>query len=150
MFIHLTVIIPTFGTCVCVCVCSAVSDSFAMPWTVAMEFFRQEYNIGAGCHFLLQRIFPTQGLNPHFLRLLHWQEDSLPLSHLRSPGWDIFLMPVRYNLACNHSSQSFQDLKENYNLGKLKLNLCRLQFSYLYTVTTWTTMVPTQLDCCRD
>ena len=36
-------------------------------------------NTGVGCHFLLQGIFPTQGLN---LRLLHWQADSLPLSHL--------------------------------------------------------------------
>ena len=25
----------------------------------------------------LQGIFPTQGLNPHFLHLLHWQADSL-------------------------------------------------------------------------
>jgi len=31
-----------------------------------------------GCHFLLQGIFPTQGLN---LCLLRWQADSLPLSH---------------------------------------------------------------------
>ena len=31
-----------------------------------------------GCHFLLQGIFPTQGLNPH---LLQWQADYLPLSH---------------------------------------------------------------------
>ena len=37
---------------------------------------------GVGCHFLLQGIFPTQGLNPH---LLHWQVDSLPLSHQGSP-----------------------------------------------------------------
>ena len=35
-----------------------------------------------GCHFLLQGIFPTQGMNPRLLWLLHWQEDSLPLSHL--------------------------------------------------------------------
>ena len=35
-----------------------------------------------GCHFLLQGFFPTQGLNPC---LLHWQADSLPLSHLQSP-----------------------------------------------------------------
>ena len=35
-----------------------------------------------GCHFLLQGILPTQGLNPH---LLHWQVDALPLSHPRSP-----------------------------------------------------------------
>ena len=33
---------------------------------------------GVGCHFLLQGIFPTQGLNPRFL---HWEVDSLPLSH---------------------------------------------------------------------
>ena len=26
-----------------------------------------------GFHVLLQGIFPTQGLNPHLLRLLHWQ-----------------------------------------------------------------------------
>ena len=32
-----------------------------------------------GYHFLLQGIFPTQGSNLH---LLHWQEDSLLLSHL--------------------------------------------------------------------
>ena len=37
---------------------------------------------GVGCHFLLQGVFPTQGSNPH---LLHWQVDSLPLSHQRSP-----------------------------------------------------------------
>ena len=28
---------------------------------------------------------PTQGSNPHLLRPLHWQADSLPLSHLGSP-----------------------------------------------------------------
>ena len=39
-------------------------------------------NTGVGCHFLLQGIFLTQGLNSH---LLHWQAESLPLCHLRSP-----------------------------------------------------------------
>ena len=38
---------------------------------------------GVGCHGLLQGIFPTQGLNPH---LLHWQADSLPMSHQQSPN----------------------------------------------------------------
>ena len=33
----------------------------------------------------LQGIFPTQGLNPCLLGLLHWQEVSSPLSHLASP-----------------------------------------------------------------
>ena len=36
-------------------------------------------NTGVGCDFLLQGIFQTQGSN---LCLLHWQADSLPLSHL--------------------------------------------------------------------
>ena len=37
-------------------------------------------NTGAGCHFLLQGIFPTQESNLCLLRLLHWQAGSLPLA----------------------------------------------------------------------
>ena len=33
-------------------------------------------NTGVGCHSLLQRLFPTQGLTSHLLHLLHWQADS--------------------------------------------------------------------------
>ena len=40
---------------------------------------------GMGCHFLFQGISLTQGLNWNLLCLLHWQEDSLPLSYLGSP-----------------------------------------------------------------
>ena len=43
-------------------------------------------NTGAGYHFLLEEIFPTQGLNLGLLSLLHWQEDSFPQCHLGSPG----------------------------------------------------------------
>ena len=39
-------------------------------------------NTGMGCHFLLQGIFPTQGLNLLLLHLLCRQAGSLPLSHL--------------------------------------------------------------------
>ena len=39
-------------------------------------------NTGVGGHFLLQGIFPFQGLNP---RLLYWQADSLLLSHSLKP-----------------------------------------------------------------
>ena len=39
-------------------------------------------NTGVLCHALLQRIFLTQGWNPHLLRLLHWQAGSLPYRHL--------------------------------------------------------------------
>ena len=42
-----------------------------------------------GCHFFLQGIFPTQGLNPH---LLHWQADSLPPSHLDSQIYIYYLL----------------------------------------------------------
>ena len=57
-------------------------------------------NTGVGCHFLSQGIFPTQGSNP---RLLHWQVDSLWLSHKASStyanvvwsliGFPPFVMP---------------------------------------------------------
>ena len=40
-------------------------------------------NTGEGCHFFLQEIFPTQGLNLHLLHLLHWQVCSLPLAPLQ-------------------------------------------------------------------
>ena len=49
---------------------------FVTPWTEAcqsplsMEFFRQQYWVG--CHFHLQEIFLTQGLNTSLLCLLNW------------------------------------------------------------------------------
>ena len=39
-------------------------------------------NTRVGYHFLLQRIFLTQVLNPGPLCLLHWQVDSLPLNFM--------------------------------------------------------------------
>ena len=39
---------------------------------------------GVGYHFLLQGIFPTQGLNWSLLCLLQWQAGSLPLHRLGS------------------------------------------------------------------
>ena len=65
------------------------------PWTVAcqaplsMGFFSGK-DTGVGCRFLFQWIFPTQGANLH---LLHWQADSLPLSHLESL-WHAKLKPL--------------------------------------------------------
>ena len=41
--------------------------------------------LGSCCHSLLQWLFPTQGLNPHLLNLLHRQADSLLLGHQGSP-----------------------------------------------------------------
>ena len=59
------------------------------PWTIAhqaplsMGFSRKEY--WGGLPFLLQGIFLTQGSNPHFLLLLHWQVDSLPRAPPEKP-----------------------------------------------------------------
>ena len=50
------------------------------PWNIPGK------NTGQGCHFLLQKIFPTQGSNLCLLYLLNWQADSLPLHHLGFPG----------------------------------------------------------------
>ena len=52
---------------------------FVTPWIVACvrllrPWYFQDKNTGVGCHFLLQGIFPAQGLNPG---LLHWQVGSL-------------------------------------------------------------------------
>ena len=56
--------------------------TLATPWTVALQApLSMDFpgkNAGVGCHFLLQGIFPTQGLN---LCLLHCQVGSLLLSH---------------------------------------------------------------------
>ena len=55
----------------------------AMLWSIArqaplsMGFFRQEY--WSGLPRPLQGIFLTQGSNPGFLCLLHWQAGSFPL-----------------------------------------------------------------------
>ena len=51
---------------------------FATSWTV--HGILQARIWEAGCHFLLQGIFRTQGLNLYLLCLLHWQVDSLPLA----------------------------------------------------------------------
>ena len=64
------------------CACSVVSDS-ATPQTIAcqaplfMEFSRQEFWNGLP--------FPSPWNLPNPGIVLHWQVDSLPLSHMRSP-----------------------------------------------------------------
>ena len=82
--------IPELGSSVaCMLSCFSHVRLSATPWIVAhqaplfMGFPRQEY--WRGCHFLLQGIFLTQGLNLCLSQLLYWQADLLPLSHLGSP-----------------------------------------------------------------
>ena len=62
---------------------SVAPQTIALQAPLPMVFSRQEY--WSGYHFLPQEIFPTQGLNPHLLRLQCWQEDSLPLAPSGKP-----------------------------------------------------------------
>ena len=63
---------------------------FVTLWTgtlqasLSMEFSMQTTKVG--CRFLLYEIFQNQGLNLSLLCLLHWQVDSLLLSHLGFPS----------------------------------------------------------------
>ena len=47
---------------------------------LSMEFSRQEY--WSGLSFPFPGIFPTQGLDPRLLHLMHWQADCLALCYL--------------------------------------------------------------------
>ena len=67
-------------TQLCLTLCDPMGCSLSGSELCAWDFPGK--NIGVGCHFLLQGIFLIQGSN---LLLLHWQVDSLPLSHLGSP-----------------------------------------------------------------
>ena len=62
-------------------------NSLVASWTVAQQaplsMGFPSKNAGVGHHFLLQGIFLTQKSN---LCLLHWQVNSLPLSHQASPA----------------------------------------------------------------
>ena len=64
----------------CLVLCDTMDYS---PPNCSVHRISQAKNTGVGCHFLLQEIL-TQESN---LCLLHWQADSLPLSHLGSPRW---------------------------------------------------------------
>ena len=70
-------------------------------------------NTAVGCHFLLQGIFPAQGSNLH---LLHWQADSLPLSHQRSSSLcvkSLKKMPCVYIHRCmKQSSRTWESCVE--------------------------------------
>ena len=66
--------LPSHFSCVRLCV---ILLTVACQAPLSMDFPGK--NNGAGCHFLLQGIFLTQGSN---LCLLLWQAGSLQLSHL--------------------------------------------------------------------
>ena len=60
--------------------------TLAIPWTIACQALcpcdSPGENTGVGCHFLLQRIFPTQQLNPG---ILHCRQILYQLSYEGHP-----------------------------------------------------------------
>ena len=74
----------TLVLCACTLSCPSLCDPMdCSPAGSTVHGIFQARALELGCRFLLQQIFSTQGSNPHLLRLLHWQADSLPLCHLR-------------------------------------------------------------------
>ena len=64
------------------CACSVMSNSLRLcglePTRLLCPWGFPGKNAGVDCHFLLQGIFLTQGLNARLLHVLHRQVDSLP------------------------------------------------------------------------
>ena len=86
-------LLPRLYTKVCVCVCAhvrvyacacSVVSNTLWPHRLLPSMFLCPWNspdkiTGVSCHFLLQWIFPIQGLNLWLLSILHWQANSLLL-----------------------------------------------------------------------
>ena len=105
---------------------SVVYDSFATPWTVALQapLFMDfpGKNTGVGCHSPLQGIFPTQRSNLYLLHLLHWQVDSLLLVPPEKP-------PVRNCFWFIHL-QIFTSKRGVPCLGNMQVSLQTLSYCY--------------------
>ena len=59
-------VVIAFSTCVLSCI-----QLFVIPWTIIHQEFSKQAYLRMCCHFLLQRIFSTQRLNPCLWFLLH-------------------------------------------------------------------------------
>ena len=82
---------------------------FVTPWTLALQAsLSMEIpgkNIGVGCYFLLQGIFPGQGSNRYFLCLLHCRQ-ILSTTTLVKPRRDVNHPPLTvYHLLQQYSPQ---------------------------------------------
>ena len=78
---------PKVHRCVCLCVCRSVMSHSLRPQglypaRLLCPWDSPGKNTGAGCHSLVQGIFPAQRLN---LGLLHYRQILYRLSHQGSP-----------------------------------------------------------------
>ena len=121
---------------ICVCVLSHV-QIFVTPWTVAHEAPLPMAKITrVGCHFLLQGIFLTQGLNLNLLYLLHWQAHSLPLVPPANP---LFIHIYFYSLLSCLQLSSHKTWFKGYsqfslaNTRSMLFSLTALKFAAILT-----------------
>ena len=111
--------------------CSVVSNCLQpyrlQPTRLLCPWDSPGKNAGVGCHALLQRIFPTQGLNLCLLRLLHWQVGSLPLAPLKTD-----MLTIKKRIQATIISKT---IKGHNSLTNLKNIVCTIklasQFSFL-------------------
>ena len=89
---HVCVLVPQ--SCLTLCSPMDCSPPGSSPWDSPGK------NTGVACCALLQEIFPTQGLNPSLLCLLHCQAGSLPLV---PPGSGLIDIVHAHVLSCFHN-----------------------------------------------
>ena len=102
---------------ICVCAHSVLSSSLQphrlQPTRLLCPWDFLGKNTGAGCHFLLQEIFLTQGSNPSLWSFLHWEADSLPLHHLENKSDNL-----RLNRLMSRKTNQPNSQKEKRNLNR--------------------------------
>ena len=111
--------------CVCVCVCAQwlswvqlfVTPMDCSPPGSFVHGGFLEGNIGVGFHFLLQRIFPTQGSNTHLLCLLHCRQ-ILYCWATREASLSVWTLQRPYTSFCIQNHSALFLLKNDLKLQK--------------------------------
>ena len=108
-------------------------------------------NTGVGCHFLLQGIFWTQGLN---LCLLHWQVDSYTTASPGKPFSPVLILVCLVQLIvfyvehtafpCRRNLLTIQRLKQIFwqNIKMLIMNNFRASLQYFLFINHLLSYVP--------
>ena len=79
----------------CVTLCDPMDCS--LPGS-SVQGILQAKNTGVGCHFLLQGIFSTQGLNPHLNMLFYWMIQFSETTHIPR-SWDVVIQQTKLFMA---------------------------------------------------
>ena len=119
---------------------------FLCPWDSPVK------KTGAGCHFLLRGIFPTQGWNPYLLSLLHCRWILYLLSHWKSCQIFMLRYIISFKLICLSGARYWSKFTFSIwnsiilvnSILKVFLYLqncflfCQNQFVYIHANIFWT------------